>query len=647
MTNAEIARRLAAIATLLEMDGANVFRVRAYREAARVVETLAEPAEVLSRTEGRLQEIKGIGRDLEAKIRDFVTRGTTGVYDELLGRYPASIVELTEIPGLGPKRVKILFEQLGIRDRDELRAAAAAGRLQELPGFGETVQRNLLKALAAPAAGGGRMLLAGAWQVAHDLAGRVRQVAGVGAVELAGSFRRRRETVGDLDVLVCGGAAADVMAAFVGHPYVAEVLARGDTKSSVRLGNGLQVDLRRVPEESFGAALVYFTGSKQHNIELRRIAIERGLSLNEYGLTRGGKTVAARTEEDVYRALGLAWIPPELREAGDEIERARDGRLPRLIEEKDLRADLHMHTDRSDGRDTLADMVRACRDHGYEYCAITEHSQALGMTRGFDAARVRESVEELAAVRKEVPGIRVLHGLEVDILADGTLDLDPESLDRLDWVIVSLHSSLAQPRDVMTRRVLAALEHPAVCVMGHPSGRKIGARDPAAIDFERVFARAAELGVAMEINAQPDRLDLSDANARLARTAGLPIAISTDAHTAGTLDYMRYGVFNARRAGLEPRDVLNTLPFAAFDEWRRRKKGGARPVAQGATATAGAEPAARGGRAKPAARGGQGKPPARGSRASRPAGGGAAKPAAPAARPEATKKKAAPRRGRG
>jgi len=573
VTNQEIAQVFDTIATMLEMDGANAFRVRAYREAARVIERMAEPAGTLAQTPGRLQQVKGIGKDLEQKIRDLAATGSTELYQELTSRYPASLMELTRLPGFGPKRVKAVFEQLQVKTLDDLRAAAQAERVRALPGFGETVEKNLLKALGAAApTTATRLLLHSAWKVAHDLAAAIQAVPGVERVEIAGSFRRRRESVGDLDLLVCGGSPEAVMQAFVTHPFVAEVLGRGDTKSSVRLGNGLQVDLRLVPPDSFGAAMMYFTGSKQHNIELRKLALDKNMSLNEYGLTRGEEVVAARTEEDVYQALGLAWIAPELREAHDEIALARTRTLPRLIEQGDLRADLHMHTDRSDGRDTLEQMVRAVRDRGYEYCAITDHSKALGMTRGFDSARVRQSVDELARVRKQVPGIRVLHGLEVDILADGALDLDDETLALLDWVIVSLHSQLTQPRSIVTERVLKAFEHPSVCAFGHPSGRKIGVREGADLDFERVFERAAELGIAMEINSQPDRVDLNDVNARLARAKGTRFVIDTDAHATTELDNIRLGVFQARRAGITREEVLNTLPFAEFEAWRTSRR---------------------------------------------------------------------------
>jgi DNA polymerase (family 10) len=602
-TNADVAEVLSRLATMLEIDGANPFRVRAYREGARVVESQAEPVAALAASEGALEALPGIGKDLAAKIRDIAATGTTALYDEMRSRIPLEVVGLTELQGMGPKRVRTVFEALGVRNRDGLEKAAKAGRLRDLPGFGEKVEQNVLKALATASQHAGRVLLHGAWALAHALAAHVATVKGVTQVEIAGSFRRRRETVGDLDLLVCGGAADAVMDAFTAHPDVADVLGRGDTKSSVRLRNGLQVDLRAVPAESFGAALLYFTGSKEHNIELRRLANEQGLTLNEYGLARerNGRVVAARTEHDVYRALGLAWIPPELREARGEIEWAREDRLPRLLEESDLVADLHMHTDRSDGRDTIDAMVRAARARGYRYVALTEHSQSLAMARGFDTARVRRSVEEIAAARERHPGMHILHGLEVDILADGALDLDDAGLALLDWVVVSLHSRLDQPADAVTERVLRALDHPAVCAMGHPTGRLIGTRPPAAFDAERVFERAAERGVAMEINAQPDRLDLNDVHARLAREKGVRFVVDTDAHSTVQLEHIRYGVFVARRAGLGPDDVLNALPLERFEAWRRGRRGVA-PRAAARRAAGAAKPAAQPAPKRPATR---------------------------------------------
>ncbi len=577
MTNAEVARVLERIAVMLEIEGANSFRVRAYREGARVIGAQGGSVTALAGEAGALEALKGIGKDLAGRIRDLVATGTTPMYDELRSRVPDAVVDFTELHGLGPKRVKTLFEALDIRDRTALEAAAKAGRLRDLPGFGEKVEQNVLKALATASQWAGRMLLARAWPLAHALAGRVAAVPGVTRVELAGSFRRRRETVGDLDLLACGGESERVMTAFAEHASVAEVLGRGETKCSVRLREGLQVDLRVVPEESFGAALLYFTGSKQHNIELRRLAIDRGWSLNEYGLTHGERVVAARTEEEIYRALGLAWIPPELREALGEVELAAADRLPRLVEVADLRADLHVHTTRSDGRDDLDAMIAAAEARGYSYVAITEHSKALAMANGFDAARVRESVQEIAAARTRHPGIAVLHGLEVDILADGALDLDDGTLALLDWVIVSIHSRFEMEPAAATERVLRALANPFVQAFGHPTGRLIGSREPVPFDVERVAEAAAAAGVAMEINASPDRLDLSDVHARLARKRGCRLVVNTDAHAAAQLDQVRFGVFQARRAGLTAADVLNTLPL---DEFRAaiRPRPGAPPA---------------------------------------------------------------------
>jgi DNA polymerase (family 10) len=598
LTNADVGRFLGTLATMLELDGANVFRVRAYKEAARVVDALPEPVAKLAGEPGALEALPGIGRDLAQKIRDVLAGGTTAVYEQLQEKYPLELVRLTELQGLGAKRVRALFDALHIQDRPGLEAAAKAGQLRDLPGFGEKLEQKILHSLSVAGQVSGRLLLANAWAVAHGLADRLRAVPGVTRVELAGSFRRRRDTVGDLDLLVCGGGVKPVMDAFTTHDQVAEVLARGETKSSVRLTDGLQVDLRLVPEESFGAALLYFTGSKEHNIELRRVANDQGLTLNEYGLVRekDAKTVASRTEEDIYRALGLDWIPPELREARGEIALARAGRLPRLLELDDLRGDLHVHTTRSDGRHTLAEMVRAAKARGYAYVAITEHSKSLAMAGGFDEARVRRSVGEIAAVRREVPGIEVLHGLEVDILGDGALDLDDDALDLLDWVIVSLHSKLSQPPAEATARVLRALEHPAVCAMGHPTGRMIGTRPASPFDMEQVLERAAALGVAMEINSQPDRLDLSDAHARLAKEKGVTLVVDTDAHSMANLDLMRYGLFVARRAGLAKEDVLNAWP------WERVRKALRKGRAAGAKAAAPAKPAARAPAAKAAAR---------------------------------------------
>jgi DNA polymerase (family 10) len=590
--------------------------VRAYKEGARVVENHGESLAAIAGEAGALESLPGIGKGIAKHIRDLVSSGHTEELDELQKKYPGDVVSFTELQGLGPKRVKTLFDALGIRTRAALEKAAKAGELRDLPGFGEKVEQNVLKALATASQWSGRMLLATAWPLAHALAERVRALEGVTQVELAGSFRRRRESVGDLDLLVCGGDAAQVMKAFTTHESVADVLGHGDTKSSVRLTSGLQADLRVVPEASFGAALLYFTGSKEHNIELRKLAIDKGWSLNEYGLTHGERAVAARTEQDVYRALGLAWIPPELREMRGEIELARADRLPKLLELDDLKADLHMHTTRSDGRDSIDAMVEAALAHGYEYVAITEHSKALAMANGFDAARVRKSVGEIEAARKRHSSIQILHGLEVDILGDGELDLDDETLGLLDWVIVSIHSRFEMTPEAATARALRAVSNPMVHAFGHPTGRMIGAREPVPFDVARVAEEAAARGVAMEINSSPERLDLSDVNARLAREKGCRFVIDTDAHAIGQLDNLRYGVFQARRAGLTKGDVLNALPWEKFRGTLARHGGsGPRPARVAVAAAPAAKtpkpkpkPATKVSRAGPAAKGGRKRP---------------------------------------
>ena len=592
MTNADVARVFRQIAVMLELEGANVFRIRAYQDAARIVESMGEPVGAAAAREGGLEGIRGIGRDLAGKIRELIATGHTPVYDELRSKYPETLIGLTELQGLGARRVKLLFQTLGIRDRPGLEQAARDGKLRGLPGFGEKMEQKILKSLASMEQWAGRVLLAQAWVIAEPIVSGLRGIDGVTQVEAAGSFRRRRDTIGDLDIVVCGGDCERVMDHFIQWGGVgAELLGRGGTKCSLRISIGLQVDLRHVPEESFGAALLYFTGSKDHNIALRRIALDKGLSLNEYGLLRDGRPVAGRTEQDIYRALDLPWIPPELREGHNEIALAREGRLPKLVGLDDLRGDLHMHTTRTDGRSSLSEMVAACCARGYAYCAITDHSQSLTFAGGFDAARVRQSVEEVAAVRREVPGIEVLHGLEVDILPDGSLDLSDDGLDLLDWVTISLHRNFDQPAAEMTDRVLRALQHPRVCAMSHPTARKIGQRPGVAMDLDRIFARAAELGVAMEINAQPDRVDLSDTHARRAAELGVSFVIDTDAHSVAELDQMRWGVFAARRAGLTPAHVLNTM---ALPKLRPRLRTHGRPAGTAPAIATGRKSAGRG-----------------------------------------------------
>jgi DNA polymerase (family 10) len=562
VTNAEIARVLERLAIRLEIEGANPFRVRAYREAGRIVGAHPEAMSAIAGEPGALEALKGIGKDLAGKIRDLVATGRTELDDELRARIPDEVVDFTELQGLGPRRVKTLFETVGIRDRAALEAAAKAGRLRDLPGFGEKVEQNVLKALATASQWTGRMLLGAAWPLAHALAGRVAAVKGVKQVELAGSFRRRRETVGDLDLLVTGGDPGRVMSAFAEHASVAEVLARGETKSSVRLREGLQVDLRLVPPASFGAALLYFTGSRSHNIELRKLAIEKGWSLNEYGLTKGAKTLAGRTEEEVYAKLGLAWIPPELREAHDEIALAREDRLPKLLEPADLRGDLHLHTTRSDGRDSIDAMVEAAIARGYEYYAITDHSHYLR------EGRLHAQLEEIERARKRHPRLRILAGVEANIRASGEVDVADEDLALLDWVVASVHQA---PDSRPTERVLEAMQNPYVDCVGHLTGRRIGTRPARDVDVERVVEAALETGTFLEINGQPDRLDLRDVHARAAKEAGLKLAVTSDGHQVVALTYLELAVAQARRGWLTKADVLNSRTWAQIVKLRKKR----------------------------------------------------------------------------
>ena len=560
------------MAELLEIEEANPFRVRAYRNASRVVAEQTRPIADRVAAGEDLKELPGIGKDIAAQLEELVRTGRSSPLEEMFARIPRGVLELLRLPALGPKRAKKLWQELGITSLESLGTAAREGRIATLPGFSEATQKKILENLAKDAGRERRLGIAIADSLVEALLEHLRDTPGIERIEAAGSFRRRRETVGDLDLLAVAEDLASsqaVMERFVSYPGVEEIVGRGDTKSSVRLaassGPGFQVDLRVVPAASFGAAWIYFTGSKDHNIKLRQRAVERELKLSEYGLFRGDdESVAGRDEAEVYSALGMAWIPPELREDRGELAAAAAGPLPRLIERGDLRGDLQMHTTWSDGKNTLEEMVRACAERGHEYCALTDHSPALAMIRGLDATRVRQQAAEISAVQRALPGIRILRSAEVDIHADGSLDLDDDTLASLDVVLVSIHSRFELEPEAQTERILRALEHPRVQILAHPTGRKIGRRDSMRYDLDRVLRRAAELGVAVELDSHPDRLDLADTALIRARELGAKVVISTDAHRVAHLDHLRYGVEQARRAWLEPRHVLNTLPLAAF-----------------------------------------------------------------------------------
>jgi DNA polymerase (family 10) len=578
LENPEIARILEEVADILEIQNANPFRIRAYRNATRTVETLTVPLRKWVLENRALTDLPGIGKEMANHIREMVETGTLGFRDELLAEVPRSLIELMRLPGLGPKKAKKVHDELKISSVEELEAAAKEGRIANLPGFGAKSQEKILAGIAEYRQHGSRFLLTDAERFVEPLLAYLREIPEVERLEVAGSYRRRQETVGDIDLLAIASQPIPVMEHFRGYPQVDKVLMAGDTRSTVVLGSGLQVDLRVVPGECYGAALVYFTGSKEHNVKLRRRAVEKGLRISEYGVFRvqerhqeeDGEFIAGREEADVYATVGLEWVPPEMREDRGEIEAAAAGRLPHLIRVQDLRGDLHMHSTWSDGRNSIEEMVEACAARGYEYMVISDHSKALAMTGGLDAYRLRQQWAEIDEVRARHPEIRILRSMEVDILGDGSLDLEDEMLAGLDLVLVSLHSRFDLPADQQTERVLRALEHPEVNVFCHPTARIINRRKGVEMDLDVILRRAAGLGVAMELNSSPHRLDLRDSHLKLAKELGCKIVIDTDSHRTRELDLMRYGVEQARRAGLEARDVLNTLPFEDFQAAIRR-----------------------------------------------------------------------------
>ena len=568
MENLEIARVLDDVADLLEIGEANPFRVRAYRNAARTVEAETVPLRKRLEEGADLTELPAVGKDIAGRIEELVRTGDLALLNELSDEIPRTLIEVMRLPGIGPKRASVLWKKLGVETVDELEAAAHDGRVAQLKGFGAKTQEKILGGVKEYRRHSTRMKLGDADQHALPLLEYLGQAPGIERLEIAGSYRRRLETVGDIDILAIAKHPVPVMECFTAYPSVSKVLASGETRSSVVLKSGLQIDLRVVPPESYGAALVYFTGSKQHNVKLRTLSLSQGLSISEYGVFPVDGTgkqsvpVAGRSERDVYAAVGLPTIPPELREDRGEIEAARENRLPKLIESRDLKGDLQMHTTWSDGKDSVEDMVKACVAAGYSYMALTDHSQALAMTGGLDAVRMREQWEEIAEVQARYPRIRVLRSMEVDILADGRLDLDDDSLAELDLVLASVHSMFDLPPAKQTARILEAISHPQVSILAHPTGRQINRREGLAFDLTAVLECAAEQGVAVECNAHPDRLDLSDVHLMAARRLGVKVVISTDAHRVSDLSLMRYGVEQARRAWLKKDDVLNTHPVA-------------------------------------------------------------------------------------
>jgi DNA polymerase (family 10) len=564
--NAEIAAMFDQTADLLEIQGENQFRVRAYRRAARVIEGLPKSAESLLSAGQDLSELPGIGKDLAGKIAGIIKSGRFDLLDQLKKKLPGELGDMAALPGLGPKRVKLLYDKLKVHTLEDLRRAIRAGRLRELHGFGPTTEKKLLSALEKPRAEK-RFKLSVAEAEAEALTAFLRDG---GRVVVAGSYRRRRDTVGDLDVLVTAKDGAAVGDKVVHYENVAEVLAHGPTRTTVVLRSGLQVDVRVVPEESYGAALMYFTGSKAHNIALRGLAIDHGWKLNEYGLFAGKRRIAGATEEEVYKKLGLAFIPPELREDRGEVALAKANKLPKLVSVADIRGDLHVHSDWTDGTTTINAMAAGAQARGYEYMALTDHSRRVAMAHGLDAARLSRQIREVERLNEKLKGFTILTGIEVDILKDGRLDLPDSILARLDVVVAAVHSFFDLPRAAQTDRVVRAMENRNVSILGHPTGRLLGLREPYDIDMDRVIGAARETGCFLEINAEPDRLDLNDLHAHAAKAAGVKLAISTDAHSVNAFDYIRFGIDQARRGWLTADDVLNTRPLSELRKLLKR-----------------------------------------------------------------------------
>jgi DNA polymerase (family 10) len=568
--NGEIAEYFTKVADFLEIEGANPFRVRAYRNAARTITGLANSITELIAAESDLTQLSGIGKELSEKIREIVRTGRLAKLEELENRLPPGLHHVLKIPGLGPRKVKALYHALKIKGLEDLKKAAQEGRVRTIEGFGQKTEEKILKDIQRLIQSEKRTSWFTAEAIARPLTDYLQQDHRLADITTAGSFRRRKETVGDLDILISCRNASAVMNSFTAYEGVESVISKGDTRSSIVLRSGLQVDLRVVPQESYGAALHYFTGSQAHNIAIRRIGRQKGLKINEYGVFSGSRRMGGRTEEEVYASLDLPYIEPELREDCGEIQAAREGRLPHLVALTDIRGDLHCHTTDSDGRNSLEEMAKAAAARGYAYLAITNHTQHLKIARGLSPAAVKQLIAAIDRLNARSQRGVVLKSMEVDILRDGKLDLPDQILSELDFTVCSIHSDFQLDRDRQTERILRAMDNPHFNILGHPTGRLLDQRPAYAVDLERVITAAAERGCFLELNAHPDRLDLDDVHCRLAKETGVKVAISTDAHSVDHLDYMRLGVAQARRGWLEPSDVLNTHTLSQLQKLFRR-----------------------------------------------------------------------------
>lgn len=569
----ELARLFDEIGDLLELTGQNKFRVTAYHNAARSLRDISADIVELARQD-KLEDIPNVGASMADHIREYLDTGKIGRYEELSRQVPVALVQLMRIPGMGPKKVMAVWEQLGVKNEEDLRRVLDDGRLAALPGMGVKTAERIRQGMDFLAKASQRVPLGIARPTAMALVEQIEKFSGVERAECAGSMRRGMETVGDVDILCIAPEGSDAADAFTKLPQVDRVIVAGGTKASVivptSVGRDLQVDLRVVPAESFGAALLYFTGSKSHNIKLREMAIKRGWKLSEYGMFEGDRMIAGKTEEQVYKKLGLPWIPPEIREDTGELEHPRD--LPTLVELDDIRGDLHVHTVASDGHNTIEEMASAAKDLGYEYLAFADHSKGQAQAGGLSVDRMYEHIDHIREAAQKTRGTALLASCEVDILADGTLDYPDDLLAEFDLVTASLHSGFKQLREAATKRVLAAMENPYVTIIGHPTGRLIGKREPIDLDMDQIVRAAARTHTALEVNAHWQRLDLKDQHVRMAVDAGAMLAICTDAHSVADLSLMAYGVTTARRGWAEAKDVLNTRPLASLKKWVAHKR---------------------------------------------------------------------------
>ncbi len=569
MKNKEVAEILRKIAQLLEIKGDNPYRIRAYERAAQTIEALTKDVEELAKEE-KLEKLPGIGADLASKIREILRSGTLSLYEDLKKEIPPILLTFLEIPGLGPKKVKAIYEKYGITSLEELEKACLQHKIAKLPGFGLKTEENILKGLRLFREKTGRRPLGEVWPIANEVVNLIKMKAPLEKISVAGSIRRKRETVKDIDILITSHKPSEVMKVVTELPLVEEVIAFGETKTSVRLKGGLQMDVRVVEPESWGAALAYFTGSKAHNIRIRELALEKGLKINEYGVFRGEEKIAGATEEEVYAILGLPFIPPELREDRGEVEAALQGRLPKLVEEVDIKGDAHVHSKYSDGTGSLEEIMAKAESLGLSWVAVCDHSQGLKVAGGLsveDLFKKKKRIEELNA---RSPKVKLIFGAEVDILSDGSLDYPDEILKEIDFVIAAIHTGFQQEEKQITHRIISALKHPLVHAIAHPTGRVIGEREPYSVNLEEIFKCAKEYGKALEINAYYKRLDLNDLYVKACVELEIPLLIGTDAHFLDQMEYLKFGVAVARRGWCEKRHLLNSLDYANFIKWLKR-----------------------------------------------------------------------------